>query len=636
MKNWNGLCKGVGLLIFTSVMQVACVNHFSEEEDITNGGEIPLKFVANIYEVIDTRMVNNSFEEGDEVGLFALIENTTMCEERYADNLCFTRSSGEEFTSEASLYYPDDMTLDLISYYPYREEGVEMGKCTMPISVATDQDIQENYQASDFLVAFKEGIAATKDAVSLTYKHQLFRLKISLVPDTEEMLDDILSLSPTLSVNGFYTKALYDFQSKDFSTYSEEKEIILAGEWEIEDGRLVGKDCILIPQEVAEGYQYIILQANGKTYTCHLPSGLQLQSGKQRELEIHFELSEDILLGRLKGEISEWEGTDVDQVESETVCKYVDVAKLDFMKSNVYKVLSNGKQVAEICKEYLVNSDIACQAIVAYPMKEDDTVDLSQGIALQLLGQSGQIHGGKVAWNMENGSLNYTPGTLEACSRMWVLSDGELSLTLSMTDKVLTVLAREEVVRDVRGRTICNYPLVKIGTQYWMRNNLDPVLYTDGNAIVRLDAIVENATGYLQSGDDFRFYTANAALSPQLLPDNWSIPTWSDWDLLNTYLQKDASVLKTGEWKPLKDGGIVCPATNLAGFNAAPIGMWMEPNGNVFSGKYLGYWTLNDAGTEIADSVFYLKSDVDTIGKASSGIEKKAFAIRCIRKQSSH
>ena len=92
-------------------------------------------------------------------------------------------------------------------------------------------------------------------------------------------MEDMLSVKPTLSVSGFYTKTSYDFQKKTFSGYSEEKDIIPAGEWEIKDGRLIGKEFILIPQEATPGYQYITLEAAGRLYTSPLPSTLQLKSG---------------------------------------------------------------------------------------------------------------------------------------------------------------------------------------------------------------------------------------------------------------------------------------------------------------------------------------------------------------------
>ena len=634
MKTCHGLFVGVGLFILCSVSLTACVNHISEEEgEIINNGDIPLKFVADIHEIVNTRVANNNFEEGDEVGLFALAGNTTMQEERYADNLHFVRSSNGEFVSDESVYYPDDgVTLNLISYYPYQEKGIPMGESTMQVSVATTQNKLEDYSLSDFLVASKEDVLASKEAVPLTYNHQFFRLKITLVPGEGENVEDMLSAKPTLSVSGFYTKAIYNFQKNTFSAYSEEKEITPAGEWEIKGGRLVGKELILIPQEATVGYQYITLEAGGKPYTCLLPSTLQLKSGKQRELEITFVADEDILMSKVSGEIGDWDGTEVEQTESVTLHKYVDVSKLTFEKSNVYRVLNLGKQVAEICKEYLVTPELSSQAIVAYPMKEDGSVDLSQGIVAQLLGKSGKVHGGSVSWNVEDNSLTYTVGNLAARNNVYVLADGKISLSVAVADNVLSVLALENVARDVRGGMIHNYPLVKIGTQYWMRDNLETALYVNGNELPKLDAVTENAVGYLQSGAEHHFYTASVVLSANFLPAHWNIPNKGDWDLLNTYLKGDASLLKSGTWLPLKTGETAQPANNLSGFNAVPIGMWVEPNQNIFAGKHLAYWTLDDTNTAIADDVFYLKSDENTIGKSAPGVEKKAFAIRCIRK----
>ncbi len=634
MKVFSNLQKGVSFFVLFTALLTACVNHISEEEgEIINNGDIPLKFVADIHEVVNTRVANNSFEEGDEVGLFALAGNTTMQEERYADNLHFVRSSNGEFVADESVYYPDDgVTLNLISYYPYQEEGVAMGESTMQVSVATSQNKQADYSHSDFLIASKEDVLASKEAIALTYNHQFFRLKVALVPGEGENVEDMLSAKPTLSVNGFYTKAIYDFQKEIFSAYSEEKEITPAGEWEIKGNRLVGKELILIPQEATVGYQYIMLEAGGKSYTSLLPSTLQLKSGKQRELEITFVADEDVLMSKVSGEIGDWDGTETDQAESVTLHKYVDVSKLTFEKSDVYRVLNGGKQVAEICKEYLVTPEFSSQAIVAYPMKEDGSVDLSQGIVAQLPGKSGKVHGGSVSWNMDDNSLTYVAGNLAARNNVYVMADGKISLSVAVADNVLSVLALEDIVRDVRGGMIHNYPLVKIGTQYWMRDNLETALYVNGDELTKLDAVTENAVGYLQSDAEYYFYTANVALSANFLPAHWNIPNWEDWDILNAYLKEDASLLKSGTWLPLKTGETAQPANNLSGFNAAPVGMWVEPNQNIFEGKHLAYWTLDDTNAAIADDVFYLKSDANTIERSAPGVEKKAFAIRCIRK----
>lgn len=635
MKVFNSLHWGVGISILCSILLTACVNHISEEEgELVNNGDIPLKFIADIHEVTTTRVISNNFEEGDEVGLFALAGTTTMQEERYADNLHFVRSSNGEFISDESVYYPDDgVTLNLISYYPYQKNGVAMGESTMQVTVATSQDVSDDYAHSDFLIASKEDITASKEAVALTYNHQFFRMKIVLVPGEGENIEEILSVKPTLSVSGFYTKTIYDFQKKTFSAYSEEKDIIPAGEWKIKDGRLVGKELILIPQEATVGYQYITLKVADKLYTSLLPSTLELKSGKQRELEMTFVSAEDILMSKVNGEIGDWDGTEVDHTESVTLHKYIDVSKLTFEKSNVYKVIHSGKQVAEICKEYLVTPKFSSQAIVAYPMKEDANVDLSQGTVVQLLGKPGKVNGGNVSWNMNDHSLTYVDGTLPACNYVYVLADGTISLSIAMADDILPVLALEDVARDVRGGVIHNYPLVKIGTQYWMRNNLETSLYVDGDALPKLNVVTANTAGYLKSPTDYYFYTANVALSGRILPTHWSIPNWEDWNILKDYLKGEASLLKSGTWLPLTAEGRVQPATNLSGFNGIPVGMYVGAyQQTAYEKKHLAYWTLNKDNTSIDPKVFYMKSDTNIIEESNAGVDTKAFAIRCIRK----
>ncbi|MEY8684794.1 fimbrillin family protein [Bacteroides sp. AN502(2024)] len=635
MKLFCNQQKVVGLLVLYSILLSACVNHISEEEaDIVNNGNIPLKFIADIRGAVGTRMANNHFDEGDEVGLFALAGATTMQEERYVDNLRFVRSSNGEFESNESVYYPDDgATLNLISYYPYQTSGVGSGESTMQVAVSTTQNVADDYSHSDFLVASKEDVLASKEAVALTYNHQFFRLKIVLTPGEEENLEDMLSVKPTLSVSGFYTKTNYDFQKRTFSGYSEEKDIVPAGEWEIKDGRLIGKECILVPQEATPGYQYITLEVAGKLYISMLPATLQLISGKQRELEIQFVSAEDVLMSKVNGEIGDWDGTEVDHTESVALHKYIDVSKLTFERSNVYKVLHSGKQVAEICMEYLVTSAFSSQAIVVYPMKEDGSVNLSQGVVVQLLGKSGTVNGGSVSWNVEEHSLTYVDGTLPIRNNVYVMADGTVSLSVTTADDVLSVLALEDIVRDVRGGVIHNYPLVKIGTQYWMRDNLEASLYTDGEMLPKLDAVAANATGYLQSfTGNYYFYTADVALSGRILPTHWNIPNWEDWNLLKEYLKGDVSLIKSGTWLPLKTEEPVQPATNLSGFNGMPIGMYVGIFQSDYEKKHLGYWTLDNTNTEIAPTVFYIKSSTNIIEESNAGVGTKAFAIRCIRK----
>ena len=632
MKLFRNLSKGLGLCVFLFASFTSCVNHITEENEMNNGN-IPLRFVANIQEATNTRVVGNEFEEGDELGLFALAGNTTMKEERYADNLHFVRSSEGELVSDESVYYPDDgVTLNLISYYPYQKEGVAMGESAMQVSVASEQDIPVNRSHSDFLIASKDNVLASKEAVPLTYKHKFFKLKIVLALDKEEDITTLLNANPELSIDGFYTKAFYDYQENTFLKFSDEKSIIPAGEWQQEDGKLVGKELILIPQETTAGYQYVTIEVGGKTYSSMLPSSLKMQSGKQRELEIAFKSDEDILMSKVNGDIEDWEGTiEIDQTESETIHKYVEVSKLTFEPSNVYRVLHAGHQVAEICKEYLVTPEFSSQAIVAYPMKTDShQADLSKGIVVQLLEQSGKVHGGSVSWNMEEHSLKYTPGTMAAKNYVYILADGQVTLSITMSDEVQSVLALGDVARDVRGGMIHDYPMVKIGTQYWMREDLKASLYIDGEKIPKLTAMAEDATGYLLSDAGNYLYSTNSVVTHKLQFGEWNIPEWSDWDILKDYLKEDASLLKAGTWKPMKSETTITDVNNKSGFSAIPVGMGISTFIADYEGRYVGYWTLDKEGDKV-DQYFLLKSNSNEMAKGTLSTDK-AFSIRCIRK----
>lgn len=104
-----------------------------------------------------------------------------------------------------------------------------MGESTMSVAVETDQNLSAGYFCSDFLVASQNLQSAPKGAIALHYDHKFFKLKIALVGKEGEELQGILDADPKLSVCGFYTKAIYDFQKETYSAFSNEKSITPAG-----------------------------------------------------------------------------------------------------------------------------------------------------------------------------------------------------------------------------------------------------------------------------------------------------------------------------------------------------------------------------------------------------------------------
>ena len=98
-------------------------------------------------------------------------------------------------------------------------------------------------------------------------------------------------------------------------------------------------------------------------------------------------------------QINEWEeGMKIEVVPSENDEKQkLTIADLDFSKTNVYEILSQGEIIAEVCKEYLYNEDIKNTAIVIYPLKENNT-NYQKGVVWQIYDAKGKV-GGIVNWN---------------------------------------------------------------------------------------------------------------------------------------------------------------------------------------------------------------------------------------------
>lgn len=628
MKTISDLLKGKFILCIFLCM--SCINDIPEDAKMK--GNVPLTFTAQIKSATSTRVSNNKFDEEDSVGLFVCIQPEDLKTERYADNLRFTYSIvAEEFVTEKSIFYPEGKVLvDMFSYYPYRPQGVENGSSLMSVEINKDQSTRENYSTSDFLVAETKGVNSS-EKVNMAYEHKFSRVKLSMVVASgidEAVLQD---KKPFISISGFNTCAVYDFDKKTFASLSDRSSIEPYGTWTWDETqkKLVGKEVILIPQNILPDEQMITIELDGKIYYSKLPDDAELVSGKQCEISITFQPAIDKLLSSVQGTITDWIGDVTHNVESGTNTNYIDVTRLSFTSSSIYKVIYQGKTIAKICKEYLLADNVSSPAIVVYPADAKGEANLAQGVVMQLLGNPQEVHGGKVVWDKITNTLQYTAGTKPLQERFYITSDKSISLT--SPENALTVVVQSDIIRDKRRETVREYPVVKIATQYWMRENLHATLYTDGTAMTKLSKMTAGDKGYLLSASSEHFYSPNAVLTGKLAPEGWKIPVTNDWEILKAYIKDNASLLKSGTWAPIKTGGEVFPFTNATGLSIIPAGMYMGTYQSTYENKYAAFWTLDDSGTGLAESVFVLKSDINEATKAGV-TEDKAFSIRCLYK----
>lgn len=619
--------RNIVIIFFTAT---SCVNQINSE---LVPGKIPITFSTKISHST-TRLSESAFYKGDRAGLFAMLHSTNLEGKRYIDNMWLEcGDDGTTFIPEKTVFYPEgNATLDFVSYYPYEQQAIDKGKSSATISVKSDQNTIENHCLSDFLVANSSNIKSSSQNVELSYQHKLVKLKVTLIPQEGENATELLKANPYLVATGFKTKASYDFNTNSFSDLENESDIIPYGEWSInKDGNLTGKEIIIIPQEIKSENQAFTIEWNGKVYTCPIPT-LNIEGSNQCEITITAKENANLTLSGISGKIEAWETAESGTTQNEEDITEIHLASLSFYQSDIYRIYHEGKAITEICKEYLRSDKLTSRAIVAYPIDENDNADLTQGTVLQFLDIKDLACGGKICWNAAENSFTYSLGNRASISKFYLTPTGEISI--DKPDVPISVNIISHTIRDIRGGVLQSYPIVKIGIQYWMKNNLQATNYRDGSGIP-LKTALGNGAGYFKpNNQNTYFYNGEAILQGELAPVSWRIPYAEDWALLKAYINNEASLLKSGKWIELTEGTGVQPVISISGLNIEAVGMWREGEYAQFQ-KMVGYWTVNKTKNSIPEETLFFTGSNDDFVYASTIATGKSYykglSIRCIK-----
>ncbi len=589
MNNFNKLF-GVLFCVLITLCFTNCINGIPDE-DASLADRIPISISSPItcYTIPLTRMSGDAFDLKDTIGLYVLEQPGTLLQKRYLENIPFICSS-EGFAPESPVYYPyGDGKCDFYSYYPYRKEGIPAGENSMPLQVQANQSLASDYFSSDFLVAKVEGISPAKAKVDLPHAHKMCKLEIAIELKGGEDISGLLTKDPQVTLLDVYTHGVYDFVEDTIVSPSMPQTISLYGEWKVKEKKLIGKSAVLIPQTVTAGTKLLRMQVGDRSFWGILPSKFKLESGKICSLTLGYDPK--IGIDDLNPTIIDWEdeGDSINiDTEEEINEGWVQIAENDFKETAVLDVLCQGEVVAMVCKEYLYSKGIInAQAIVVYPVNASG-VDLKQGRVLRLLGNAENQHGGLVSWNTEGSSFTYSPGTSLPYTGFYMTKNK--SVAVEKPANVLPATIRKRLLNDVRGGKQVNYPIVKIGTQYWMQANLHVAKYTDGSDIPLLG--VEGTThGYRVVGNEY-YYNQSAAENKKLSPDRWRVSSQTDWEVLLDYLGNSVTSIKNGSlWGSGYD--------NLTGFNCDLIGLFSvntSGDGSLYDYEetYTGYWQISE------------------------------------------
>jgi uncharacterized protein (TIGR02145 family) len=186
------------------------------------------------------------------------------------------------------------------------------------------------------------------------------------------------------------------------------------------------------------------------------------------------------------------------------------------------------------------------------------------------------------------------------------------------------------------------YATIKIGTQWWMAENLKVTHYRNGNEIdhVTNDSIWGNV--YVGAYCDYNNDTANVATYGRLYnwyavydtsilaPDGWHVPSDDEWQTLVDYLGGDTRAgVKMKETGIAHWNGLNAGATNENGFTALPGGYRFDNGDYLQMGNFAYFWSSTPLGSSEA-LLRYLYYD-DSEVHHSIGYRRYGFSIRCVK-----
>lgn len=630
MKNTIKKTAKHSLLAVVSLFYFSCISNIQPLEESTplpTSGNIPITISGRILQVqAHTRITDNKFDNDNAIGLYVLAQPENLSGSRHIDNMRLVYSS-DVFTPEEEIYYPKgEGKCDFISYYPYQEEGIIQGSSNININVSPDQSSTTEYSNSDFMVAKATGISPSLKAVNLQYNHKLCQLNIILQVYEEENINE-LQQNASISISNLNTKATYNMDTELFSAFNTPQSIIPNGKWEIdeESHQLTGKKVILIPQPITPDCE-LTLRVNNKVYCASMPTDLILESEAGCELLLRYDSR--VGIGGITTSISDWKpgSSSSTDLEEKVDNSSITISDLNFEKTGIYNLITSSDIViGEICKEYLLGDNINAQAIVLYP-----TNNSNKGTVLQILGETQSIHGGNINWDKTNNSFTYIAGDKTPIEQIYADKDG--NIIFEKGEDVQLIQAKESMLTDIRGAETNIYPIVKIGTQYWMQENLKTTKYNDATAITNNTASLAKTTaGYYLKNSNY-FYNQTAIITGKMSPQGWKIPDTAEWEKLKNYIRDEAATLKSGVWT-IEEGAD--KANNKTGFNGKPVGIYtkkdkMDESGYGHEGKYVGYWTLQENQTILNETTTSLSYKLNNTGEFKNS-DYCAYSIRCLK-----
>ena len=232
---------------------------------------INLSLTVNSPEV---KATDNSFEEGDQIGLYVSYDGELKSQGNYSDNRKYTFKSGV-WTSESDLFWKDqESAADFYCYYPYAAPGNPL---EYAFSVSANQSDLHSYKAADLLWGKCVGAVPSGGQVKIVTSHLMSNLLVYLKPGKGFTEEEFAAANKQLTVGNVKTDAVVNLSVGGISALGQPGTVT-----PYRDG-----DCyrlLLPPQEVAADADLLAVTVGESIYTAK--KEFSFQKGTRHKLTV--------------------------------------------------------------------------------------------------------------------------------------------------------------------------------------------------------------------------------------------------------------------------------------------------------------------------------------------------------------
>jgi len=332
---------------------------------------------------------------------------------------------------------------------------------------------------------------------------------------------------------------------------------------------------------------------------------------------------------------------------------------------NVTEAISYGAGGASVCRDGVLSSDffngsideiqIYNRALAAFEINSI-TIETAPSQPRVWLGSTGATWSNPSNWNPggipKSPDNIFVPGSAPnmptvnanslSCNDLTLAKNATLSVPIGINFIVngsLTLSAECTPFIDSRDNRV--YNTIKIGTQCWMKENLNMGTKIDGTQNQVNNGTIEkycynnleancDIYGALYQWDEMMQY-GNAPESQGICPSGWHVPSDQEWSTLTTFLGGES--IAGGKMKEIEFLHWQSPntgATNSSGFTALAGGFRSQWGDFGNQSIHADFWSSTGfSGTEAWGRTLF--HDYAGVSHYSSGIKIEGFAVRCLK-----